>query len=120
MAVRLASTPPHPSEPGRAAGPGAAPGPGAPAGAPAVQRADGETFSAAETTATPPGPVPTAAESGPTSAASVPAPAPAADEEMSEEQVDELAKRLVGPIVRRIKADMLLDRERRGLRIDAS
>ena len=39
---------------------------------------------------------------------------------MSQEQVDELAKRLVGPIVRRIKADMLLDRERRGLRIDAN
>lgn len=39
---------------------------------------------------------------------------------MSQEQVDELAKRLVGPIMRRIKADMLLDRERRGLRIDAS
>ncbi|GAA1771887.1 hypothetical protein GCM10009767_32260 [Kocuria aegyptia] len=116
VAMRLASTPPHPSRPGRAAGPAAAPGPGAPAGVPAVQRADGETFSAPEAT----GPVPTAAESGPTSAASVPAPTPAADEEMSQEQVDELAKRLVGPIVRRIKADMLLDRERRGLRIDAS
>jgi hypothetical protein len=46
------------------------------------------------------------------------APAVPVVEGMSQEQVDELAKRLVGPIVRRIKADMLLDRERRGLRID--
>jgi len=37
---------------------------------------------------------------------------------MSQDLVDELARRLVGPIVRRIKADMLLDRERRGLRTD--
>lgn len=53
-------------------------------------------------------------------AGSVATPSAAVDEGMSQEEVDELAKRLVGPIVRRIKADMLLDRERRGLRIDAN
>lgn len=118
--MRLASATPHPSGTGRAAGPAADPGPGSPAGAPAVQRAGEETFPATEATAASPGSVPTAAESGTAPAGPATAPAPAADEEMSQEQVDELAKRLVGPIVRRIKADMLLDRERRGLRIDAS
>lgn len=34
------------------------------------------------------------------------------------EQLEELAKRLTGPLIRRIKAEMLLDRERRGLRTD--
>jgi hypothetical protein len=34
------------------------------------------------------------------------------------DQLEELAKRLAGPIIRRIKAEMLLDRERRGLRTD--
>ncbi|MFI7495799.1 hypothetical protein ACH9D2_13935 [Kocuria sp. M4R2S49] len=118
--MRLASTTQRPSGPGGIAGPAEAPGPGSPAGAPAVQRAGEEAFPAEEATSTPPGPVPTAADSGTTSAGPATAPAPAVDEEMSQEQVDELAKRLVGPIVRRIKADMLLDRERRGLRIDAS
>jgi hypothetical protein len=36
------------------------------------------------------------------------------------EQLDELAKRLAGPLIRRIKAEMLLDRERRGLRTDTN
>jgi len=47
--------------------------------------------------------------------------APAADavSGMSSDQLDDLAKRLAGPIIRRIKADMLLDRERRGVRTDA-
>jgi hypothetical protein len=34
------------------------------------------------------------------------------------EQLEELARRLVGPLTRRLKAEMLLDRERRGLRTD--
>ncbi|MFC9335244.1 hypothetical protein [Arthrobacter sp. NPDC057009] len=34
------------------------------------------------------------------------------------EQLEELAKQLTGPLIRRIKAEMLLDRERRGLRTD--
>ncbi|WP_456505520.1 hypothetical protein [Arthrobacter sp. UYCu723] len=36
------------------------------------------------------------------------------------EQLEDLAKRLAGPLIRRIKAEMLLDRERRGLRTDAN
>jgi hypothetical protein len=36
------------------------------------------------------------------------------------DQLEELAKRLAGPIIRRIKAEMLLDRERRGLRTDSN
>jgi hypothetical protein len=36
------------------------------------------------------------------------------------DQLEELAKRLVGPLIRRIKAEMLLDRERRGLRTDSN
>lgn len=111
VAMRLALPAPEPPGTGPAAGPAADPGPGSPAGAPALQRAGEDTLPAAETAAPPTGAVTTSAAA---------APAPAADEEMSQEQVDELAKRLVGPIVRRIKADMLLDRERRGLRIDAN
>jgi hypothetical protein len=38
----------------------------------------------------------------------------------SPEQLEELAKRLAGPLIRRIKAEMLLDRERRGLRTDVN
>ncbi|MFI7482640.1 hypothetical protein ACH9EU_09495 [Kocuria sp. M1R5S2] len=57
-------------------------------------------------------------EPGPAPAAPAAAAAAPGEAGMSQEQVDALAKRLVGPIVRRIKADMLLDRERRGLRID--
>jgi hypothetical protein len=33
-------------------------------------------------------------------------------------QLEELARRLVAPLSRRLKAEMLLDRERRGLRTD--
>lgn len=36
------------------------------------------------------------------------------------EQLEDLAKRLAGPLIRRIKAEMLLDRERRGLRTDTN
>ena len=36
------------------------------------------------------------------------------------DQLEELAKRLAGPLIRRIKAEMLLDRERRGLRTDTN
>ncbi|APX04069.1 hypothetical protein [Arthrobacter sp. QXT-31] len=36
------------------------------------------------------------------------------------DQLEELAKRLAGPLIRRIKAEMLLDRERRGLRTDSN
>lgn len=34
------------------------------------------------------------------------------------ENVEQLARKLYGPLVRRIKAELLLDRERRGIRID--
>jgi hypothetical protein len=34
------------------------------------------------------------------------------------EQLEELARRLVPSLVRRLKAEMLVDRERRGLRTD--
>ena len=53
-----------------------------------------------------------ASENGPVrpQAAATPAATP--------EQLEELAKRLTGPLIRRIKAEMLLDRERRGLRTD--
>lgn len=48
------------------------------------------------------------------SAGKQPAGAPA----VTPEQLEDLAKRLTGPLIRRIKAEMLLDRERRGLRTD--
>jgi len=34
------------------------------------------------------------------------------------EQLDDLARRLMGPLTRRLKAEMILDRERRGMRVD--
>jgi hypothetical protein len=34
------------------------------------------------------------------------------------ENVEQLVRKLYGPLVRRIKAELLLDRERRGIRID--
>ncbi|MDQ0894645.1 hypothetical protein [Agromyces ramosus] len=43
------------------------------------------------------------------------APAPPAP---AGENVEQLARKLYGPLVRRIKAELLLDRERRGIRID--
>lgn len=64
--------------------------------------------SAAE--APPAGPAPPAAERS----AGTPGVAGAA----TPDQLEELAKRLAGPLIRRIKAEMLLDRERRGLRTD--
>jgi hypothetical protein len=45
--------------------------------------------------------------------------APPAGAGHTPEQLDELARRLVGPLTRQIKADMLLDRERRGVRTDS-
>jgi len=57
-----------------------------------------------------------------TAAASVTAP-PAAGgaasvDASSPEAIEKLAQRLYGPLVRRLKAELLLDRERRGIRID--
>ncbi|MDQ0821178.1 hypothetical protein QFZ79_003552 [Arthrobacter sp. V4I6] len=59
---------------------------------------------------------------GQASAGAAPAGATAAGNaaQASPEQLEELAKRLAGPLIRRIKAEMLLDRERRGLRTDAN
>ena len=37
----------------------------------------------------------------------------------SADELDALAGKLMGPIVRRLKSELLLDRERRGMRIDA-
>jgi hypothetical protein len=45
---------------------------------------------------------------------------PGSAAQASPEQLEELAKRLAGPLIRRIKAEMLLDRERRGLRTDVN
>lgn len=60
----------------------------------------------------PPGPAPP----GPERSAGAPGVAGAA----TPDQLEELAKRLAGPLIRRIKAEMLLDRERRGLRTDSN
>lgn len=46
--------------------------------------------------------------------------APGSPDTATPDQLEELAKRLAGPIIRRIKAEMLLDRERRGLRTDSN
>jgi hypothetical protein len=48
-----------------------------------------------------------------------PAPAAGASGPQSPQDVDALAEKLLGPLLRRIKSEMLLDRERRGLRTDA-
>ncbi|WP_407922363.1 hypothetical protein, partial [Agromyces humi] len=56
-----------------------------------------------------------------TDAASVTAPAAsgaASVDASSPEAIEKLAQRLYGPLVRRLKAELLLDRERRGIRID--
>jgi hypothetical protein len=63
-----------------------------------------------EAPAVPPAGAPATGRDTPGTAAAAPAPSP--------EQVEELARRLVAPLVRRLKAEMLLDRERRGLRTD--
>lgn len=60
------------------------------------------------------GPVPGAAASSSVGKQATGAPA------VTPEQLEELAKRLTGPLIRRIKAEMLLDRERRGLRTDVN
>lgn len=90
-----------PGTPDAAAPPEAAPAPAPP-----------EVSSAAETDRheSPAGPAPAAPERS--AGASGPPSAPTPD------QLEELAKRLAGPLIRRIKAEMLLDRERRGLRTD--
>jgi hypothetical protein len=49
-----------------------------------------------------------------------PAGAPGVPGAATPDQLEELAKRLAGPLIRRIKAEMLLDRERRGLRTDSN
>ncbi len=49
------------------------------------------------------------------STTTTPAPAPPA---AAPENVEQLVRKLYGPLVRRIKAELLLDRERRGIRID--
>ena len=45
-------------------------------------------------------------------------PAPGAAATAGPENVEQLVRKLYGPLVRRIKAELLLDRERRGIRID--
>lgn len=59
-------------------------------------------------------PVPGAAATGPAGKQAAGAPV------ATPEQLEDLAKRLTGPLIRRIKAEMLLDRERRGLRTDVN
>jgi hypothetical protein len=94
----------------------AAPGPRAPSTS-ALEGADGgSSVHGAESAPAGPG-LPGAAAKGP-AAAGAAAPGDAA--QASAEQLEELAKRLAGPLIRRIKAEMLLDRERRGLRTDAN
>ncbi|MUN61958.1 hypothetical protein GMA12_02155 [Kocuria sediminis] len=85
-------------------------------GTTAVQREAAGATEDSRSTTLPAGPG--AAPGGAPAAAPGAAPGTPGDTGMSPEQVDELAQRLVAPIVRRIKADMLLDRERRGLRTD--
>lgn len=56
----------------------------------------------------------------PPAGAAQPVPGAAGAPAATPEQLEELAKRLTGPLIRRIKAEMLLDRERRGLRTDVN
>ncbi|GAA4384236.1 hypothetical protein [Agromyces bauzanensis] len=56
-----------------------------------------------------------AVQSAPAPSSTTPAPAPPA---AAPENVEQLVRKLYGPLVRRIKAELLLDRERRGIRID--
>lgn len=62
--------------------------------------------------------VPPPADDAPQAAERSTAGAPGSLGAATPDQLEELAKRLAGPIIRRIKAEMLLDRERRGLRTD--
>ncbi|WP_142031058.1 hypothetical protein [Arthrobacter sp. SLBN-112] len=73
----------------------------------ATVQADAESVAAG-----PAQPLPGTGGAGGRQAAGAPAATP--------EQLEELAKRLAGPLIRRIKAEMLLDRERRGLRTDVN
>ncbi|MBB2924043.1 hypothetical protein [Cellulomonas cellasea] len=54
-----------------------------------------------------------------TPAAAPGAASPTTPEATSPEQLDALVRRLVGPLTRQLRADLLLDRERRGRRTDA-
>jgi hypothetical protein len=89
----------------------AAPGPPAPPTA-IPEAADGGPSAQAGTEPAPAGPPQGPAAGG--------AAASGAAATATPEQLEDLAKRLAGPLIRRIKAEMLLDRERRGLRTDAN
>ncbi|MEN8582292.1 hypothetical protein ABFP37_06260 [Burkholderia sp. RS01] len=92
-----------PGTPDVAALPEAAPAPAPPEISPAAE---------ADRHESPAGPAPAAPERS-AGASGVPGTA-------TPDQLEELAKRLAGPLIRRIKAEMLLDRERRGLRTDSN
>lgn len=92
-----------PGTPDVAAPPEAAPAPAPPEVSPAAE---------ADRHESPAGPAPAAPERS-AGASGVPGAA-------TPDQLEELAKRLAGPLIRRIKAEMLLDRERRGLRTDSN
>jgi hypothetical protein len=62
----------------------------------------------------PPAPVQPAAQAGAPAPSGGGGTAPAA----GPDQIDELVRRLAGPMLRRVKAELLLDRERRGVRTD--
>jgi hypothetical protein len=73
----------------------------------------------AEPTVAQPVPAEPVAAVPPTAAASAPASAtPATPGATTPEQLDDLARRLMGPLTRRLKAEIVLDRERRGMRAD--
>jgi hypothetical protein len=94
----------------------AAPGPPGPAISAPEGADSGSSVQGAESVPTAQGlPGPAAKEPGAAGAA-----APGNAAQASPEQLEELAKRLAGPLIRRIKAEMLLDRERRGLRTDVN
>ena len=78
---------------------------------PEVQRSESGPVPSAPAEPTP-APAPSAAAPGSPGATATTGPA-------TPEQLDELARRLVGPLTRQLKANLLLDRERRGQRTDA-
>ncbi|WP_211879934.1 hypothetical protein [Pseudarthrobacter albicanus] len=97
----------------------AAPGP--PAQSTAVpEPADGGPSVQDGTEPAPAGTGPAQDGPAPQGAAARGAAAPGAAPPATPDQLEDLAKRLAGPLIRRIKAEMLLDRERRGLRTDAN
>jgi hypothetical protein len=75
-----------------------------------------EVTASRQATSAAPGPAPAPA---PPAASPAPAPGAAPASGSSPEQLEELARRLVAPLSRRLKAEMLIDRERRGHRTDA-